>query len=155
VDRVSANTRSRIMSKVRCRGNRSTELRVRLMLVRSGLSGWTVQPSGIFGRPDFAFKKERIAIFVDSCFWHGCKDHCRMPASNADYWNSKIDRNRKRDRLCCKVLKSEGWRVLRLWEHEIETSSRMIKRVQALLKRQRITECNGPTFRNPSAKRRA
>lgn len=69
-------------------------------------------------RPDIAFTKRRVAIFVDGCFWHCCPTHGRQPASNASYWSPKLEGNVKRDREQTEALQSAGWTVIRLWEHD-------------------------------------
>jgi DNA mismatch endonuclease (patch repair protein) len=69
-------------------------------------------------RADVVFPRQRVAVFLDGCYWHGCPEHCRMPARNADYWQAKIDRNRTRDARITKALTDEDWRVVRVWEHE-------------------------------------
>lgn len=126
MDRLSKSTRSALMSQIRSRGNKATETRVRLALVRSGIKGWSVQPKGIIGNPDFAFIDSRIAVFVDSCFWHGCTKHRRMPHSNRNYWTEKIKGNRARDRRTNTALKSAGWAVLRIWEHNFHQLDKTI-----------------------------
>jgi DNA mismatch endonuclease (patch repair protein) len=121
------------MSKVRSKGNRSTERRIRSLLTRAGLRGWQVQPKGIPGRPDFAFPELRVLLFVDSCFWHGCQHHLRRPKTNKAYWQAKIDSNRRRDRTTTRTLRQDGWRVLRIWEHELTDLGAVLNRVlQAL-----------------------
>lgn len=87
--------------------------------MRMGFRGWCVTPADVLGCPDFVFREEKVAIFVDGCFWHGCKRHLRMPASNAAYWQAKIERNRKRDRQVSRALRQQGWRVIRVWEHTL------------------------------------
>ena len=72
------------------------------------------------GRPDIAFTRARLAIFVDGCFWHGCPVHGRTPNSNRDYWEPKLRRNVERDRANEEKLKEMGWIVLRFWEHEVK-----------------------------------
>ncbi|MBT2389621.1 very short patch repair endonuclease [Streptomyces sp. ISL-1] len=67
---------------------------------------------------DIAFRKLRIAVFLDGCFWHGCPDHATSPRANAEWWRSKLDRNMARDRETTDRLLSEDWSVLRFWEHE-------------------------------------
>src|SRR5579863_1109203 len=105
--------RSAVMSKIRSKNNKSTELRLRSILIRSRLRGWRVQPRGISGSPDFTFPEKTIAVFVDSCFWHGCPKHLRTPKSNKAYWKAKIASNRARDLRYTTRLKREGWYVLR------------------------------------------
>jgi DNA mismatch endonuclease (patch repair protein) len=111
--------RSRAMGAIHGRGNRTTEVRLRLILVRAGLKGWVMHPSSIDGCPDFFFKKERLAIFVDGCFWHGCPTCGHFPKSNAKFWEAKIKRNRRRDINTTRRLRSRSIRVLRIWEHEL------------------------------------
>ncbi len=81
----------------------------------------TVRPARIpfRVRPDFVFPKLRIAVFVDGCFWHGCPIHATQPKQNAEFWSQKIAANQTRDRLVTRQLRARGWRVLRLWEHEL------------------------------------
>ncbi|MBN8420642.1 MAG: very short patch repair endonuclease [Verrucomicrobia bacterium] len=67
-------------------------------------------------RPDFVFRQERVVIFVDGCFWHGCPRHATRPRQNRKFWDEKIARNQKRDRLVTRELRRSGWTVLRLWE---------------------------------------
>lgn len=69
-------------------------------------------------RVDIVFTRRRVAVFVDGCFWHGCPAHGTRPKTNSDYWLPKIDRNVSRDRATDSILTSEGWTVLRFWEHE-------------------------------------
>src|SRR5258705_9037419 len=99
------------MGAVRSRGNRETEVKMVSLLRSAGLTGWR-RHQRIKGNPDFVFRRERIALFVDGCFWHGCGAHCRMPSSNRSYWQSKILRNALRDRETNRALKAAGWRVI-------------------------------------------
>jgi DNA mismatch endonuclease (patch repair protein) len=64
------------------------------------------------------FRKARIAVFVDGCFWHGCPEHCRLPTANREYWTAKINRNRSRDLATTVELTALGWTVLRFWAHD-------------------------------------
>jgi DNA mismatch endonuclease, patch repair protein len=68
-------------------------------------------------RPDIVFTAARVAVFVDGCFWHGCNEHRSMPVRNSEFWCAKIEATRKRDARTDAWLVSEGWRVVRLWEH--------------------------------------
>lgn len=72
------------------------------------------------GRPDLYFPGRKLAIFVDGCFWHGCPDHCKVPETNRSFWEKKISKNKARDNEVDLLLKNEGWRVLRFWEHEVK-----------------------------------
>ncbi|MCH9728201.1 MAG: very short patch repair endonuclease [Actinomycetia bacterium] len=67
---------------------------------------------------DLVFTRARVAVFIDGCFWHGCPDHHRQPKNNADYWISKIQRNRARDNDTDTALTLAGWTVLRFWAHQ-------------------------------------
>jgi DNA mismatch endonuclease, patch repair protein len=115
---VSA-VRSGSMSRIRGKDNRTTERVLRMALVRSKLRGWTMH-SNLPGRPDFYFVDRRLAVFVDGCFWHGCSRCGHVPATRSEFWNAKFKRNRQRDRQTTRRLKSQGIRVLRLWEHQLK-----------------------------------
>ena len=65
-----------------------------------------------FGKPDLILKKYKTVIFIDSCFWHGCKKHCRIPATNKKYWLDKIERNKERDKEVKKYYKKIGWKIV-------------------------------------------
>ena len=82
-------------------------------------------------KADIVFTRQRIAIFIDGCFWHGCPEHGRQDFNhNADYWPSKIATNRARDLETTEVLQASGWKVLRFWEHESpEIISSLIRQV--------------------------
>lgn len=98
----------------------SPERRLRSALHGRGVRfrlGQSITTQGRNVRPDIVFKLASVAVFVDGCFWHGCPDHCRRPASNSEYWTAKIDRNLARDRVIDSALKAEGWTVMRFWEH--------------------------------------
>lgn len=120
VDRV----RSRGMAAVRGRNNKSTERRLRASLVRAGVSGWTVQPRGLNGAPDFVFSLPRVAVFVDGCFWHGCTTCGHYPKTRREFWQAKLDGNKRRDRRTTHRLRRAGFVVLRFWEHELRDDLR-------------------------------
>jgi DNA mismatch endonuclease (patch repair protein) len=69
-------------------------------------------------RADVAFRKWRVMVFVDGCFWHACEEHSSWPRHNSEWWRSKLQRNRARDAETDRALRSSGWTVLRIWEHE-------------------------------------
>ena len=145
--------RSEVMSLIRSRGNKGTELKLISLMREQGITGWrrhlrlTVgnrrsrkagpsinhQPSTINHessealakedqlsvvsvRPDFVFRTQRVAVFVDGCFWHGCPRHATRPKQNRAFWDAKIARNRARDRKVSRTLRAAGWSVLRIWE---------------------------------------
>lgn len=109
--------RSRHMAAVRGKGNRTTERAVRAKLVALGVRGWVMHPHDLQGRPDFYFPDERIALFIDGCFWHGCTRCGHVPRTNSRFWSAKILRNRTRDRVVARALRNDGIAVLRIWEH--------------------------------------
>jgi len=121
------------MSRIRGRGNKDTELVLAKLLRSHGITGWR-RHYAVTGKPDFVFPKKKLAIFVDGCFWHGCKRHFRMPTSNLEYWKTKFAANRKRDRKVGKTLRGKGWIVLRFWEHDLVKNQRsVVKKIQAYL----------------------
>jgi|SRR5579862_3179582 len=133
MDTVSRHVRSSVMSKVKSKRNRSTEWRLRGLLIQSGLRGWEVHPEGLTGAPDFVFRAERLVIFTDGCFWHGCPRCKKLPSSNHSYWDSKISRNRKRDKATNARLRRQGWTVLRLWEHDLASLGAVGDRIEKAL----------------------
>ncbi len=72
------------------------------------------------GKPDVVFKNRELAIFLDGCFWHGCKQHYKAPQSNRFFWQAKIEGNIRRGKYISKFYKDMGWKVLRFWQHDIE-----------------------------------
>lgn len=112
-------SRSSIMSGIRGRNNRSTEIALRMGLIRNGMCGWKLHIKALTGCPDFVFVRRHIAVFVDGCFWHGCPRCGHLPKTNARFWKAKILRNRERDCKNTRALLRSGYRVLRFWEHEI------------------------------------
>ena len=117
--------RSEVMSRVRARGNRSTELRMILIFRSHGISGWR-RNRPVLGRPDFVFPVERVAVLVDGCFWHGCPRHYTAPAGHAAFWRRKLVANRTRDRLVTRTLTRAGWKVIRIWEHALTGDGRTV-----------------------------
>ena len=117
-DVFSKSKRSEVMSQIRSRGNQATELALAKLFRRHKITGWR-RNQKVFGKPDFIFPKHKLAVFVDGCFWHGCPKHGTQPKGNAAFWRKKISRNQIRDRLVTRTLRKAGWRVLRIWEHEL------------------------------------
>jgi DNA mismatch endonuclease (patch repair protein) len=141
-DVFTKKKRSQVMAAIRSRGNKDTELRLAAILRAAGITGWR-RHRPLPGRPDFAFYRQRLAVFVDGCFWHGCPRHGRNPGSNRDYWLPKLRRNRARDRSVRTELSKRGWRVVRLWEHELADGPRAAARIAAALK-PRLRPCRRP-----------
>lgn len=111
---------SRNLSSVRGRNNKTTELRLRLALVRARIRGWRLHARDLPGSPDFIFPRKKIVLFVDGCFWHGCPRCGHIPRTNTDFWRAKIRRNSERDVRNIEKLKEVGFRVIRIWEHELK-----------------------------------
>lgn len=133
MDKVSVETRSGIMAKVRSKGNRSTEVKLRSCLAGSGIGGFRLNAPGLPGRPDFVFDCQRVAVFVDGCFWHGCPNCYRRPASSQEYWDSKVLRNKERDIANNAKLEELGWKSLRIWEHELANLAAVRERIRLVL----------------------
>ena len=131
------------MSRIRSAGNRDTELRLIAIFRAQRIVGWRRQQTIRFNfqpstsnpersklsvgrrafsfrvRPDFVFRARKLTVFVDGCFWHGCPRHFSQPRNNAAFWRKKIAANRTRDRLVTRTLRQLGWKVVRVWEHEL------------------------------------
>lgn len=116
-DVMSAAKRSALMARIRGT-NTTPELALRRALGQMGLR-YRVSPPEVFGQPDVVLARSKVAVFVDGCFWHGCKVHYVRPSNNREFWASKLEANRARDQRVNRELRDEGWRVLRVWEHEI------------------------------------
>jgi DNA mismatch endonuclease (patch repair protein) len=125
-DVFSVQKRSEVMSRIRGRGNERTEGRLAALFRELLITGWR-RHRPLFGHPDFLFPQRRIAVFVDGCFWHGCSRHYKAPAQNGEFWNKKRDANQARDRLVNRTLRERGWRVLRIWEHELRGDTRPLR----------------------------
>lgn len=118
MDTVSKAKRSEIMSKIKSK-NTGPERILRAALASNQLKGFTCHVQKLPGKPDFAYLKKKIAIFVEGCFFHGCPAHYKAPKSNRAFWATKIKRNIARDALNQSALAVSGYRVLRFWECEV------------------------------------
>ena len=116
-DSMTPAQRSRCMSRIRST-NTKPEVTLRKRLFAKGMRFRTRLK--LTGKPDIAFTRARLAVFIDGCFWHGCPQHGTSPRSNSDYWSAKLRRNRERDRAVDAALVADGWAVVRYWEHEIK-----------------------------------
>lgn len=126
----SKEKRSEVMSLIKSRGNKATELRLIAIFKEFGITGWR-RNQALLGKPDITFRRERVVVFVDGCFWHGYPKCCRLPRSHRKYWEAKISANRERDRRASRELKKLGWKVVRVWEHQLAQPAR----VSALVRR--------------------
>ena len=130
--------RSKVMASIRSRGNEETELALVAILKQHGIKGWR-RHLPLFGRPDFVFRRQRLAIFVDGCFWHSCPYHGRSPRTNRRYWLPKLRRNKERDRAVTSELRKAGWRVLRLWAHSLRNPETVCARINSELSRSSVS----------------
>jgi len=135
-DIFTKKKRSAIMSRILGHGNKDTELRLISIFRAQRITGWR-RSYGLAGKPDFVFLPEQLAVFVDGCFWHGCLAHATWPKQNAAFWRKKILGNRRRDRAVNRILRAKGWRVLRIWEHDLarKNEGKTVRRVRAALEK--------------------
>src|SRR6266700_1141377 len=105
------------MSRIRGK-NTKPEIPLRSALHLRGLR-FRIHRKELPGSPDIVFSRQRIAVFVDGCFWHGCPAHGVQPKTNHKFWQEKIEGNRVRDKRNRTALKKQGWKVIRVWEHEL------------------------------------
>ncbi|MFH2106705.1 MAG: very short patch repair endonuclease [Candidatus Micrarchaeota archaeon] len=132
-DVLTKKQRSYNMSRIRGT-NTKPELIVRQLLYSKGSRGYRIHYE-LLGKPDIVFVNEKVAIFIDGCFWHKCPKCFNQPTSNLKFWIKKISENIKRDKRVNLLLKKKGWKVVRLWEHEIESDhTKCIARIKKNLK---------------------
>ncbi len=130
MDNLTRKQRRKNMQKIR-----SKDTKIELLLARELRKQkiyFSRNVKSILGKPDFVFRKKKTAVFVDSDFWHGHPSRYIKPKTNTAYWKAKIERNIKRDKKVTSILKSDGWKVVRLWEKDIK--SNMEKGVNKILK---------------------
>jgi len=132
-DKFSKEIRSKIMSKVQ--RNSKPEQTLRKALFRLGYRySLNHRFKELNFKPDIVMVSRKICIFVDGCFWHKCSKCFKQPKSNKKYWNSKIKRNVERDKEQNKFLKKYGWKVIRIWEHELNKNlGKSIKKIERLI----------------------
>ena len=133
-DIYSKSKRSEVMSLVRGQGNVATEVAMVALLRRHRIIGWR-RHRPLFGNPDFIFPTARLAMFVDGCFWHCCPKHASQPKSNGTSWQRKLSRNKARDREVNRTLRASGWRVVRVWQHDLKrrNETRLVHRIRQAL----------------------
>jgi len=117
MDTVSKQKRSEIMSRIKSRDSKIETL-FRKELWKLGFR-YRKNSGKYFGKPDIVLKQHKTVVFVDSCFWHGCKKHCRIPTARKTYWTNKIARNMARDKEVLGYYKKQGWKIFRVWEHDL------------------------------------
>ncbi|HET9592380.1 MAG TPA: very short patch repair endonuclease [Solirubrobacterales bacterium] len=124
--------RRQIMAAVK-RRDTDPEIRLRKALYAAGLRGWRCDYKRAPGRPDLAWPKRKVAVFVDGAFWHGHPSRHR-PGRSGEYWDKKIEANIARDRRVDQALAEQGWAVLRVWDFEIKKNiDRVVVRIGNLL----------------------
>jgi DNA mismatch endonuclease (patch repair protein) len=122
------------MSQIRSK-NTEPELTLRKLLSKNKISGYRLHYKKILGKPDIVFPRKKLAIFIDGCFWHKCPSCFIRPKSRIGFWNKKIKDNLIRDKEVNKSLKKNGWKILRVWEHELrekpnKVCQKIIKQLQ-------------------------
>lgn len=113
------------MSRIRAKDTQP-EIILRGIISGAGIRGYRLNYK-LLGKPDIVFPKKKIAIFIDGCFWHKCPRCFVNPDINRKFWNKKIASNVKRDTIVNTELKGGGWKVIRIWEHELR-KEKIIKR---------------------------
>ena len=131
-DFLTKEARSKRMSLIRSSGNKSTEVHMIGILRWNGIKGWR-RHSPLLGKPDFVFAKERLCLFVDGCFWHGCPHCYKPPKSNQKYWREKIRRNRRRDKAVAYKLRKLGYSVARVWECRLQREHIIAAKIKRML----------------------
>ena len=133
-DVFNKEKRASVMSKVRSAGNKSTELRLVKLFKNAKLTGWR-RNYPVKGNPDFVFLEQRVAVFVDGCFWHGHDCRNTRPKENSEYWIKKCERNIQRDKEITEIFHVRGWTVLRIWECELKKANEKgtLERIKAIL----------------------
>jgi len=124
--------RSRTMAAIRGKNNRTTELSLRMALVRAGIKEWETNVEDLAGKPDFFFRKKRLAVFVDGCFWHGCPKCGHYPKTRSSFWKTKILRNKERDKSNRRKLRRKGIKVVRIWEHSLKDPKHIGSKIKML-----------------------
>lgn len=117
-DFLSKEMRSRVMARIQSK-NTKPELALRRALWAKGIRGWRVHSKALPGKPDLAFTRWHVAVFIDGCFWHGHPDFF-TPGKSGAYWDAKIARTQERDRQVNDALRTASWTVVRFWDFEVE-----------------------------------
>lgn len=138
------------MSRIRGKGNKSTELKLVAAFKAANVTGWRrhvrlkpwiaeddLDPHKRRHRlrvePDFIFRPQKIAVYVDGCFWHGCPFHATKPKNDAETWRRKLEGNALRDKRATRALEAADWEVMRVWEHELAEIEVVVTRIKKRL----------------------
>lgn len=117
VDVHSSKQRSYNMSRIRSRDT-GPEIKLRKLLFSEGLRGYRISAK-LPGKPDIVFRKYKLAVFIDGCFWHKCPKCFISPETRKKFWHDKIKSNVERDNKINRILEKDGWTVVRFWEHDV------------------------------------
>ena len=130
-DCFNKKKRSNIMSKIKCKDTK-LEIRIRKALYANNIR-YRKNSTKFLGKPDIINKKRKFIIFVNSCFWHGCSIHYRVPKSNIEYWRNKIQGNIKRDKKVDRYYIKNGWKIFRIWEHDLKNKNSEYKIIKKII----------------------
>ena len=118
--KASSEAVSRSMKSNRAK-NTSPEVELRSALSKAGIRGYRLHLKDVPGRPDIAFPKHRVAVFINGCYWHRCPEcNLQIPKTHQAFWKKKFELNQKRDKRKAEEAKASGWLVLTIWEHEVK-----------------------------------
>lgn len=124
------------MSRIRGQ-NTKPETTLRSALHAKGLR-FRLHRRDLPGCPDITFVSQKVALFVDGCFWHGCPEHGVKPRTNGRFWSDKIMGNRDRDRKVTNELRRLGWYVVRIWEHDLKRDvPRTVRSIERIVRSRR------------------
>jgi len=134
-DIFDKKTRSEVMRRVKASGNESTEIRLIRLFEKNEITGWR-RNYPVKGHPDFVFLENKVAVFVDGCFWHGHDCRNTRPDDNKEYWQEKRERNIQHDKEVTALFEARGWTVLRIWECELKlkNESALVQRLLGVLR---------------------
>jgi len=133
-DVLTSAQRQLNMSRIRAK-NTGPEVKFRKFLWAEGIRGYRIHYK-LPGKPDIVFTKKKIAVFIDGCFWHKCPICFQEPETRNEFWMKKIQSNIDRDKRVNEQLKKEGWKVIRIWEHEIRKEpEKVIKKIIKILEK--------------------
>ena len=124
MDTISKAARSGVMRLVKDKETR-LEKAFRSQLWRRGVRYRKNNPT-LYGKPDVSIASKKVVVFIDSCFWHGCRNHLRLPKSNVEYWRKKIEKNAERDSAVNRYYNERGWRLMRIWEHDLKKDEDLV-----------------------------
>jgi len=122
------------MGKIRSK-NTGIEKQIKKILWKKGLR-YRKNNTKLYGKPDLSNQSKKIIIFIDSCFWHGCPKHLRVPEKNKKYWLNKIAKNQERDKSVNKYYKNRKWKLFRIWEHDLKNQKRLEEKINNIIENQ-------------------